>query len=367
MYSSDIGSLPARIETDIIRSGAKKANSLLPYLGISNEDYVDFEEAVVSSFIDKLKVGVDIPNYPQFRDMNDMYFELMEGLEKHDGALYSVNGIRAKSGSAIPETEALRREARTIKEFVGLDKVRIKVCVTGPYTLASFFQFKTPGLYLELADALATILETSLFRNGSAEIAHLSVDEPVLGFMNDPLLDYGSEGREALRKAWDKIMSVAKAKSVDTSIHLHDTSENLFWDAEHLDIIASHVGDPLYTQESVKKRLEDTDKRLWAPIGITQFDTLIENYFKTQGLRGNIPEKIGEIWTGIRKATIDPAIFLEDEDLMRKRLEKIVDFFGEDRIACTSPECGLNSFPEYEVAMECLETTSSVVSAFNRR
>ena len=148
MYSSDIGSLPARIETDIIRSGARMANSLLPYLGVSNEDYVDFEEAVVSSFIDKLKVGVDVPNYPQFRDMNEMYFELMEGIEKHDGALHAVNGIRAKSGSAIPETEALRREARSIKEISGLDKVRIKVCVTGPYTLASFIQFKTPSLYL---------------------------------------------------------------------------------------------------------------------------------------------------------------------------------------------------------------------------
>ena len=365
MYSSDIGSLPARIETEIIRSGARKANSLLPYLGVSNEDYVDFEEAVVSSFIDKLKVGVDVPNYPQFRDMNEMYFELMEGIEKHDGALHAVNGIRAKSGSAIPETEALRRESRRIKEFSDLDKVRIKVCVTGPYTLASFFQFKTPSLYLELAGALADILEASLFRNGSAEIAHLSVDEPVLGFMNDPLLDYGSDGREALRKSWDKVLHVAKSRGVDTSMHLHDTSENLFWDAEYLDIIASHVGDPLYSQESVKKRLEETDKRLWAPVGVTQFDTLIENYYKAQGFTGNIPEKIGEVWTGMRKATLDPSIFLEDAGLMRKRLDKMVDFFGEERIACVSPECGLNSFPEYEVAMECLETASGVVSEFN--
>jgi 5-methyltetrahydropteroyltriglutamate--homocysteine methyltransferase len=364
MYSSDIGSLPTRIDTEIIRSGARKANSLLPYLGISNEDYVDFEEAVVSSFIDKLKVGVDVPNYPQFRDMNEMFFELMEGIERYDGALHAVNGIRAKPGSAIPETEALRREARSIKESAGLDKVRIKVCVTGPYTLASFFQFKTPSLYLELAGALANILDASLFRNGTAETTHLSVDEPVLGFMNDPLLDYGSEGREALRKAWDTIMGVAKASGVDTSMHLHDTSENLFWDAEHLDIIASHVGDPLYAQESVKKRLEETDKRLWAPVGVTQFDTLIENYYKAQGFSGNIPEKIGEVWTGMRKATIDPAIFLEDASLMRKRLDKVVDYFGEERIACASPECGLNSFPEYEVAMECLETASSVVADY---
>ena len=365
MYSSDIGSVPSRIDTDIIRSGARKANSLLPFLGVSNEDYVDFEEAVVSSFIDKLKVGVDVPNYPQFRDMNEMYFELMDGIERIDGALHVVNGIKAKQGAAIPETEAIRREAREIKSSSERDKVRIKVCVTGPYTLASFFQFKTPSLYLELAEALADILEVSMFKNGSAEISHLSVDEPVLGFMNDPLLDYGSDGREALRKAWDKICYVAKSHGADTSMQLHNTSENLFWDAEYLDIIASHVGDPLYTQESVKERLEETDKRLWAAIGVTQFDTLIENYYVAQGFTGNIPEKIGEVWTGLRKATIDPYIFLEDTGLMRKRLNAVSEYFGSERIACVSPECGLNSFPEYEVALECLERASSVVEDFN--
>jgi 5-methyltetrahydropteroyltriglutamate--homocysteine methyltransferase len=365
MYSSDIGSMPSRIKTDIIRSGARKANSLLPFLGVRNEDYVDFEEVVVSSFIDKLKVGVDVPNYPQFRDMNEMFFELMDGIERIDGALHAVNGIRAKPRAAIPETEALRREARKIKSSSGRDRVRIKVCVTGPYTLSSFFQFKTPGLYLELAEALADILEASLFSNGSAEISHLSMDEPVLGFMNDPLLDYGSDGREALRKAWDKVLYVAKSRGVDTSMHLHDTSENLFWDAENLDVVASHVGDPLYSQESVKKRLEGTDKRLWVAIGITQFDTLIENFYVAQGFTGNIPEKIGEVWTGMRKATIDPYIFLEDTGLMRKRLDVVSEFFGRDRLAYVSPECGLGSFPEYEVAIECLERTSSVVAGFN--
>ncbi len=366
MLTSDIGSLPARIDASIIQTGARKANSLLPYLGVSNEDYIDFEEAVVSSFIDKVKVGVDVPNYPQFRDMNAMFFELMDGIMKVDGALHNVNGIRAKPGAAIPETEALRREATKIKGFSEGGKVRIKVCVTGPYTLASFFQFKTPSLYIELAEALADILDASLFRNGSAEISHLSVDEPVLGFMNDPLLDFGSDGRESLRKAWDKVLYVAKSRGVDTSMHLHNTSENLFWDAEYLDVVASHVGDPLYSQRSVKTRLEETDKRLWASIGITQFDTLIENHYKSKGFTGNMPEKIGEVWTGMRKNVIDPFLFLEDPDVMRKRLDTLSDYFGAERIAYVSPECGLNSFPEYEVAMECLERVSGVVSGFKQ-
>ena len=68
----------------------------------------------------------------------------------------------------------------------------------------------------------------------------------------------------------------------------------------------------------------------------------------------------------MRKATIDPYLFLEDTGLMRKRLDGVSDFFGSERIAYVSPECGLNSFPEYEVAMECLERASKVVSDFQK-
>ncbi len=363
MISSDIGSIPQRIESDVIYSGARKANGLLPYLGVCNHDYVDFQEEVVSTFKDKLATGIEVPNYPQFRDMNQMFFELMEGIEKHNGALINVKPIRAK-GSAIPETVALRRESRQLSDETLGDKVNIKLCVTGPYTLASFFQAKTAGLYLELGEALADIVEESIFGNHNAETVHLSVDEPVLGFMNDPLLDYGSEGREALRKSWDRICGVAKTHNLETSIHLHNTSENLFWEAEHLDMIGCHIGDSFYTQESTKVKLEETDKQVFASIGVTQYDNLIQGYYLTQGYTGNIPEKIGQIWTDIRKEVVDPYRFLEEPKVLRKRLSKVVDSFGVERVGYVSPECGLNSFPDYDVAMECLGRHAGVVSDF---
>ncbi|MCW4014550.1 MAG: hypothetical protein NWF07_16390 [Candidatus Bathyarchaeota archaeon] len=363
MISSDVGSIPQRIESDVIYSGARKANGLLPYLGVSNQDYVEFQEEVVSAFKDKLDAGIEVPNYPQFRDMNQMFFELMEGIEKHNGALFNVKSIKAKKGSAIPEVLALKRESRQLKE-VHEDKAKIKVCVTGPYTLASFFQVKTPGLYFELGEALADIVENSIFGNSGAETVHLSLDEPVLGFLNDHQLDYGSEIREALRKSWDRVFSVAKAYNLDTSMHLHNSSENLFWETEHLDMIACHVGDPFYTQESTKKRLEETDKQVFASIGVTQFDNLIHSHFLAKGYKGNIPEKIGEIWSDIKKYAVDPVLFLEEPRVLRKRLCKVIDSFGFDRVGCVSPECGLNSFPDYYVAMECLERHARVVSEF---
>jgi len=365
--SSDIGSLPTRSSPEALSSGARLSNSLLPLLGLSDPNYVAFRDEVVAAFIDKLRAGVDVPNYPQFRDMNQMFLGLMEGVEKTSEGLMAVGKIRAKLGAGIPEVEAIKGSASAVRDAAGVNRVRVKICVTGPYTLASLFQMRTPELIEELGRALGDILGRSMFSGRSAEVAHVCVDEPVLGFMNDPLLDYGSDGREALRRAWDHVCGVATSKGADTSMHLHNTSENLFWEVEHLGSVMSHVGDPLYAQESVKRRLEETDKMIWATIGVTQFDNLIGYHYAAQGYGGDMPEKIGETWTGIRKRAVDPYMFLEETAVMEKRLETISGFFGADRIVYASPECGLNSFPSYEVAMECLKRTMEAISGFNSK
>jgi methionine synthase II (cobalamin-independent) len=124
------------------------------------------------------------------------------------------------------------------------------------------------------------------------------------------------------------------------------------------------VNDPLYNQKSTKHRLEETDKFLWAPVGITQYDTLIQKHYESKGYTEDIPEKISEVWAGIKKGYIDPFLFLERPDLMRKRLDKITDFFGSERILYASPECGLNSFPGYSVALETLRRACTVISGY---
>jgi len=197
-------------------------------------------------------------------------------------------------------------------------------------------------------------------------VAHVCVDEPVLGFMNDPLLDFGSDGREALRAAWDEVCGTASARGVETSIHLHNTSENLFWEVEHLDTVASHVGDPIYTSDSTRQQLEEKDKNIWAALGVTQFDNLIQMHYHAEGYEGEMPEKIAETWTGIKKGAIDPYIFLEDQGTMEKRLSKIMEFFGAERVTYASPECGLNSFPDYGVAIECLRRSAAAIKKQRR-
>jgi len=73
--------------------------------------------------------------------------------------------------------------------------------VTGPYTLASFFQGKNARLFEELGHGLAEIVSQSVYDSRHSGVALVCIDEPVIGFLNDPLLDYGSEGRESLRAA----------------------------------------------------------------------------------------------------------------------------------------------------------------------
>ena len=39
-------------------------------------------EAVLKGYADKKNAGIDIPNYPQLRDMNEMFLELANCLER---------------------------------------------------------------------------------------------------------------------------------------------------------------------------------------------------------------------------------------------------------------------------------------------
>jgi len=366
MLSSDIGSMPATVEPDVIYAGAQKSGTLLPLLNVGVDEYGGFSDTVVSAYADKLRAGVDVPNYPQFRDMNEMFFRLMRGIEKAGGALYAAGSIKPILGASIPEVDVIRRESAKVRELSGCERMRLKICVTGPYTLASFFQAKTAGLYRELGHTLSDILEASLFKTRYAEVAHVCVDEPVLGFMNDPLLDFGSDGREALRAAWDEVCRTASVRGMETSMHLHNTSENLFWEVEHLESVGSHVGDPIYTSDSTRQWLEEKDKNIWAAMGVTQFDNLIHMHYHAEGYEGEMPEKIAETWTGIKKGAIDPYIFLEDQGVMEKRLSKIIECFGAERVTYASPECGLNSFPEYSVAVECLRRSAAAIKKLRR-
>jgi hypothetical protein len=98
---------------------------------------------------------------------------------------------------------------------------------------------------------------------------------------------------------------------------------------------------------------------------VTDFDQLIRNSIAASSKQKinelSINEQLAETWKTITKNQLDPTVFVETSELMKKRLAKIVEFFGENRVPYAGPECGLRGFPTYESALECLKRVSRAV------
>jgi len=363
LESCDVGSLPFEGDINRFLAGARD------YGQVNNESTLLFESKVVSGFIDKAQAGINVPNYPQFRDMTQMFIDMIDGLAKVNRGYVEAGTLAVKSGKGlIPEAQAIKNRSQTIYERLG-QPFKLRMCITGPYTISSFFAYKDKNTFTRLGDVLAQLTDANIFnsKHGSAKL--VSVDEPVFGFVDDPLLDRGSEGRENLLKAWETMMQKIRAKGAQTCLHLHNTSDELFWQVKSLNIIESHVNDPFYQARRTKDQLEATDKFLKASIAITDFDQLIRDQIvdtSTQKMTdAAINEKIAEAWKNLNAKNADPLTYLENTETMKHRLEESLQRFGENRIAYAGPECGMRSFPTYESAIECLEKVAEVTRPRN--
>ena len=326
-----------------------------------------FEKMVIEGFLDKIEAGVDVPNYPQFRNMNEMFLVMMDGVERIKGGYLETKIPSLKPDrSHIPEVIVIKKNSQMIYEKKK-ESFEVKVCVTGPYTLSSLFLHRDNEIFSRLGKIISQIVENSVFSEKHGKVSLVAVDEPVFGLQDDSLIDFGSDGRENLRKAWESIFHKAKSKNAQTLLHLHNTADDLFWEIKSLNVIDSHVDDPIYQTKKTKERLESTDKFLKASISVSDFDTLIKKRIVTssrQKMTGlAINERVAEAWTGITSRKTDPEIFLENYDIMKKRLVEIVDRFGVERVLYAGPECGLKGFPTYKCALECLRRVSSIVKS----
>ena len=363
MKSCDVGSLPLVVSAELLLRGAKQ------YAFSTADSAVNFfEEKVVNSFVDKLKAGVDVPNYPQFRDMNEMFFEMIGGVEGVGGRYLETNPLSVQAGKRqIPEVLVIRRNSQHISEKIG-GSFEVKVCITGPYTLSSFFNYRDHGMFNRLAGVLSAILESNMYSDKHSKVSLVALDEPVFGILDDPLLDFGSEGRESLLKAWNSIFTKARSNKVQTLLHLHNTSDHLFWDTQHLQIIDSHVGSPLYESGETRRKLETTDKLLKASISVSDFDTLIRNRLiaspRQKLTESKLNEEVAAVWKAINDRTLDPAVFLEERSSITKRLDTIVRRFGVERVPYAGPECGFASHPTYQCAIAYLKRISTVINRF---
>ena len=363
--SCDSGSFPFVGDFAKFLEGAKRLS-----LNQMDESAEYFEKKVVESLLDKIRVNIDVPNYPQFRDMNKMFLSMVDGIEKIDAGYLETKIPSLKAGNLqIPEVLAIERNSQMIQEKTG-EPFEVRVCVTGPYTLASFFPYRDEGTFSRLGNVISQILEHNLFSNKHGKTSLVSVDEPLFGLLDDPSIDFGSKGRENLLSAWETVFHKVKSKNAQTMIHLHSTANLLFWDIQSLDVIDSHVDDPLIKMKKTGELLESRDKFLKASLAVNDFDALIKKRVVADSpeklAESDLNERIADAWTDIKHGRINPESFLESVELMTNRLGTVVDRFGAERVLYAGPECGLKGYPTYETALECLRRVSSAVESFGK-
>jgi len=351
--SCDVGSLPFAGDVNKFLEGASCFGSLTEDL---RTQY--FEGKIVEGFLHKMQAGILVPNYPQFRDMSNMFLSMTDGVEKVKGGYMETGPLSLQNGKGIlPEVEAIRKHSQDFYEKLSR-QFKVRISITGPYTLASQFLYKDKRIFGRLGNVLAQIMASNVFSNKYGSVSLVALDEPVFGLIDDPLMDRGSDARENLRKAWELILEKASSKNARTCLHIHNTRDELFWEIKSLDILETHRNDPLYEAKRTKKLLESTDKNLNASITATDFDELIRNYLiatsQQKMSETAINERIGETWKNIKEEKVNPVTFLESTDSMQKRLIKLIENFGLNRISFSTPECGLKGFPTYECALECL-------------
>lgn len=352
--------------------GANYYDSLLPLLyGPGSPPHIAaqyFADQMVAAVAKKLSAGISVPAYPQLRDMNEMFLRRIDGIKREEHGWVATDALRITPDKLkIPEVTAVLRNGSKIQDLKR-GPLQLRVCLTGPYTLASFFTKRSADLLASLGDILSRVAAANTSSTKDVKIRILSIDEPVLGFLSDSLLDQGSQGREVLIDAWENICREAKTRGVEPLIHLHNTSLDLFWKVESLTHIESHVDDPLYKSKQAKKQCEDADKFIKASIAVTDFESLIRQ--KVGGTpkcaSQDTAELVAETWNKIRKGSLNPVRFLETQATMRKRLGAMVRLFGEERVRLAGPECGLRSFPTLDCANECLRRIAVVTAAFGR-
>jgi 5-methyltetrahydropteroyltriglutamate--homocysteine methyltransferase len=324
-------------------------------------DRVYFERQIVKSFVDKLNTGLDVPIYPQFRDMSIMFIEMMDGAEKFND-FYSIAKPLTLNRKLIQEVYVLRKHAKLLAE--NMEKpIQAGICVTGPYTLSHLFRDKNLQTIELLGEKIKEIVRNNLISSKNFEITLFALDEPSFGFAYDYKTSKYDGIREIIRKVWEDIFYEAKSKGVDTLIHLHTTKDKLFFEVDSVDIVGSEVNDELYFSQQTKKLLEEYDKFLNVSICRTNFREIVIEKAK---MFRNKYENYDEVLKVIGNKEINPAIFLEETDIMVKRLKRVSKLVGVERIKYASPECGLRGFPTYECALTYLKRVVKAVKTFEK-
>ncbi len=295
----------------------------------------NFIQPVIKAFKLKQKTGLDYPNYPQFRDMNAQFLDII-----------SDSLTLSSEEAIIPEVEVLQAYAKRKFEEKG-EKTVLQICITGAIELgiAKFGAgMISDGFVEQFALCVDDFVKTIIEKTGHCEIGLISFDEPRLGLVDLPrLTDDGIiQALDIMSKGCDNVCSM---------IHLHSFSKaNLIAEVRNIDILAGEfASDPSNYSFIDRDLLHKTNKKLRAGIAVSSMDSLLNNYFKRERIDKQIlqsPEDLKNI--------------LEPVEVIRMRINKVLNQFG-DLVALMGPDCGLGGWIFPEVAAQLLTDTVDAV------
>ncbi|NJD52068.1 MAG: methionine synthase [Candidatus Methanoperedens sp.] len=333
----DIGSfpLPKGISREWVEQAKKGNDPKLP-------------DILKSAMQQKIDAGVDVPTYPQFRDMNQMFLEIINDESAQEGPLI-VRMDRAR----IMELSAMEDVGAQYLKKTG-KKLNVRLCVTGPIEL--YLKQFGGTAYKDVLDAFATSIDR--FVNNSIDnakqfrIAVISIDEPSIG-INPQIMFNDADMIEALTLA----TKTSGLNKIDTEIHLHSPLHyKLVCRVPSIGIIGvESAANPSYLDLIDKKDLGDYDKFL--RVGVSRTDIFGMAAVLNEKYNTNVwkePAKLDEITTQ-----------METPQIIAKRLEKAYSIFG-DRIKYAGPDCGLGSWPSQELASNLLKNTGAGIKEFRK-
>ena len=307
MIFDDIGSFP--LPEGISKDWVEK-----------NYQSKEYAEMVKRAFIMKQKAGVELPNYPQFRDMNEMFLEIIRDENKQE------------------EPFVVKRDEAVIVELEVLKEMRVeavRVCVTGPFEL--YYREFGSKIYDDVLEAFGK--SVARFVEKACEwkaVKCVSLDEPSLG--TNPELQ---PNVDQIQIAYEKIKA-----SVDVQIHLHSP---VFYrevlEVDTINVIGIEAARDEKAMDFVDaEEIESYEKFLRVGVARSDFDAMIAEY----------NAKTGEnIWGDVEK--MEKALDeIESVERIRGRLKKAVEKFGE-RLKYIGADCGLMSFYSQELAFKHLK------------
>jgi methionine synthase II (cobalamin-independent) len=285
------------------------------------------------------------------------------GISKEDAqgvaaAIAVGNKPPSSDDVGMAEISALQNGAKKLCEYLGVERISYKSCITGPLELSLNLQRLAgfPRSYDErLVEYFTQVVKAFVYNSYVASeklvLETITLDEPAFGLegFGDFFTDTSSDTKLShLVTCWNEIYGVFPS-NVYRGIHLHASPFERIFQSDW-NLLEAHVG--VYVN---RKWLEDYDKFVRAAIVRTDGPTMSQTT--------DIKAAWHEIFSGNYMKYLQPAKEME------KHLKNNVDLYGAERVPFAGPECGLGSW-DWEngarMATATLERMNETLVKFNQ-